>query len=65
MDVGGIRLGENCADGGRDHLGRPLGHLVQDVSEEVDPAALDRRAGHDGGDGLAEAEVGGNDLHPR
>jgi hypothetical protein len=65
MDLGGIRLGENCADGGRDHLGRPLGHLGQDVSEEVDPAALDRRAGHDGADGLAEAEVGGNDMHPR
>jgi hypothetical protein len=57
MDMGGIRLGENRADGGRDHLGRPLGHLGQDVAEEVDPAALYRRAGHDGADGLAQVEA--------
>jgi hypothetical protein len=57
MDMGGIRLGENRADGGRDHLGRPLGHLGQDVAEEVDPAALYRRAGYDGADGLAQVEA--------
>jgi hypothetical protein len=66
MDVGGVGLGEDGADGRGHHLGRALGDLSQDISEEVDPAALDGRAGHDRLDGLAQARVGVGDhhLHP-
>ena len=65
LDVGGVGLGEDGADGRGDHFRRALGHAGQHVAEE-DPAALDRRAGHDRGDGLAETEVGVGDdqLHP-
>jgi hypothetical protein len=61
MDVGGVRLGEDGADRGRDHLGRALGHPGQDVAEEVDPAALDGRASHHGLNRSPEAEVGVGD----
>ena len=66
MDVGCIGLGEDGPDGGGDHLGRALGHPGEDVSEEVDPAALDGRAGHGRLDGLTQPQVGiGDDqLHP-
>jgi hypothetical protein len=36
-------------DGRGGHLGRAIGHPGEDVSEEVDPAALEGRAGHDRG----------------
>jgi hypothetical protein len=66
MDMGGIRLGEDGADGGGDHLSRSLGDLGQDVAKEVDSAGLHRRASHDSVDGLAQTEVGISDdqLHP-
>jgi hypothetical protein len=66
VDVSGVRLGEDGPDGRGDHLGRALGDLGEDVSEEVDPAALDSRAGHDRLDCLAQAKVGVGDhqLHP-
>jgi hypothetical protein len=66
VDVAGIRLGEDGANGGGDHLGGALGDLGEHVAEEVDPAALHRGAGHHRGHGLAQAEVGVGDdqLHP-
>ena len=64
--MGCIGLGEDGPDGSGDHLGRALGHPGEDVSEEVDPAALDGRTGHSGLDGLTQPQVGiGDDqLHP-
>jgi hypothetical protein len=66
VDMVGVGLGEDGADGGGDHLGRALGDLGEQVAEEVDPAALDGGAGHGGLDRLSEAEVGVGDdqLHP-
>jgi hypothetical protein len=54
-------------DGRGGHLGRALGHPGEDVSEDVDPAALEGRAGHDRGHGLAQAQLdaGDDQLHPR
>jgi hypothetical protein len=40
VNVGGIRLGEDGADGGRHHLGRALGDLGEQGAQEVDPTAL-------------------------
>jgi hypothetical protein len=37
VDMGGIGLGEDGADGGGDHLGRALGDLGEHVAEEVKP----------------------------
>jgi hypothetical protein len=65
VDMGRIGLGEDGPDGRGDHLGRALGHLGKHVSEEVDAAALEGRAGHDRADGLAQTEVGiGDHQHP-
>ena len=66
MHMLGVVLGEDGADGRGDHLRGALGDLGQDIAEEVDPAALDGRAGHDRLDGLAQAQVGVGDdeLHP-
>jgi hypothetical protein len=58
LDVGGVGLGEDGADGRGDHFRRALGHAGQHVAEE-DPAALDRRAGHE-----TEVGVGDDQLHP-
>jgi hypothetical protein len=65
VDVLGVRLGEDGADGGGDHLGRAFGDLAQDVAQEVDPAPLDARAGQDRLDGRSQPEVGVGDhqLH--
>jgi hypothetical protein len=63
--MGGVGLGEDGPDRGGDHLRRPLGHPGQHVAQEVDPAALDGRPGHDRVDGLAQPQVGVGDdqLH--
>jgi hypothetical protein len=37
VDVGGVGLGEDRADRGRDHLGRALGDLAEHVAQEVKP----------------------------
>jgi hypothetical protein len=66
VDVLVVGLGEDRADGCGDHLGRALGDLAEHVAQEVHPASLDRRAGQDRPDGLAQAQVGVGDdqLHP-
>jgi hypothetical protein len=37
VDVGGVGLGEDRSDGGRDHLGRALGHLGEHVAGAMKP----------------------------
>jgi hypothetical protein len=61
VDVGGVGLGEDGADGRGDHLRGALGDLGEHVAEEVDPAPLDRGAGHDRLDSLTQAQVGVGD----
>jgi hypothetical protein len=40
VDVGGVRLGEDGADGGGDHLRRASWYAGEHVAQEVDSAAL-------------------------
>ena len=57
-DLTGGRLGEDRAAGGGHHLGGASWHAGEDVSEELDPAALPAGTGHDRGDGPLEPGVG-------
>ena len=63
-DGRGIGLGEDRADRGEDHLGAPFRDPGQDVPEEVDPAALPRRAEEDRRDRGLQALVGVADDEP-
>ena len=64
-DVAAVGLGEDRADGGRDHLGLGPRDTGQSVSQEVDPAALPRRPDEHLGDGRFEPQVviGDHELH--
>ncbi len=59
-------MGEDRAEHRGDHLGLTLGHMRQDVADEVDPAALVAGALHGPADGGDEAGVlvGDDQAHP-
>jgi hypothetical protein len=50
VDVPGVGLGEDGADGGGDHLGVPLRDLSEDVTQEVGLGGRASPGGNDGGD---------------
>ena len=55
--MGGVGLSEDRPDRGGDHLRAGLGHPGQDVSHEMDPAALPARPDEHRGDGGLEPEM--------
>lgn len=61
---GGVGLSEDRPAERRDHGLGGLGHVGQDVPQDVHPTALPGRAEERRGDGLAQADVGvGGDEH--